>query len=756
MDQQEEKTPKTTEDLRTLEDFKPLLEDYLIANYGLYSKQNPKNKIRCINAIAHEHGDKRPSLHFFKKTCSFKCFVCGIGGDLGDFIKIEQELNTDKEALQYLKNYYCNKPLPKDYKKIAPITTKGDFVNYAGLLDIIEENETEADKKLKLDYLKSRGFSEDTAQRLINTFKLKLLTSRTKSRVFGDYKLKNNENFFIIPHRHYFKDYGFLYTTLKGRNTDENAPKNYRYLATGQSLFDPFTTLSLPFDTAEDLNIVLVEGEIDALTLIAIEHEAIKQNSNIARYQIIALSSTSNTSLLLQELKEKEEKARNKYNFILMLDNDEAGENATNELIKGFEDLGLFYYKSHLIKDLGFKDVNEAYISNKEKLTKDFLELVANYKQIKEEEDASTKKEELQAYINAYSVLNSIEAFKRNIKESQTLKPTSTGFKILDNMLFSGGIPKGLLTIGAISSLGKTTLILQIADQIAQTRQSDILYFSLEMSKEELIAKSVSRLTFLNAKHLKKEADASNTLEIMQGNRYLHYSDAKKELIETSLNDYTTYAKNIYIIESVASEGIGIKEIEEGIKRHIAKTGNKPIVIIDYLQIMKTPNDRLSDKQAIDKNITTLKRLSAENSLLIIAISSLSRANYTNEVDIASFKESGAIEYTSDILLGLDFYALTHLDEQEDFKDTSNEGKNQRTIKKIIKEAKEQNPRKISLTILKNRNGRTGQSTTFYYYPAYNCFLEDNDNETLYKYIEASRFSYTKEAGNIDEDDLPF
>ena len=171
---------------------------------------------------------------------------------------------------------------------------------------------------------------------------------------------------------------------------------------------------------------------------------------------------------------------------------------------------------------------------------------------------------------------------------------------------------------------------------------------------------------------------------------------------------------------------------------------------------MKTPNDRLSDKQAIDKNITTLKRLSAENSLLIIAISSLSRANYTNEVDIASFKESGAIEYTSDILLGLDFYALTHLDEQEDFKDTSNEGKNQRTIKKIIKEAKEQNPRKISLTILKNRNGRTGQSTTFYYYPAYNCFLEDNDNETLYKYIEASRFSYTKEAGNIDEDDLPF
>lgn len=754
MDQQEEKTPKSIKELKTIDDYKPLLEDYLINNYGLYSKENPKNNIRCINAEAHKHGDRKPSLHFFKETNSFKCFACGIGGDLIDFIKIEQGLSTTKEALQYLDNYYLNKPLPSDYKKNKP-TTKGDLINFEGFLNTLEENETEADKRFKIEYLKTRGFNEETAQAIINYFRLKLYTSRTKSRVFGDYQLKDNESFLIIPHRHYIN--GFIYSNITARNTNPNAENRYiKAKGTKASLYDPMLTLSLPYDTADALNIFLIEGEIDALTLVAIQHEARKQNSNIASYNAIALSSTSNTSLLLQELKERKEKARNKYNFILMLDNDEAGENATNELIKGFEELGLFYYKSHLLKDLGFKDVNEAYINDKDGLTKAFLELVENYKQLKEEEEATTKKEELQAYINAYSVFNSIETFKRNIKESQTLKPTSTGFKILDDTLFNGGIPKGLLTIGAISSLGKTTLILQITDQIAQTRQADILYFSLEMSKEELIAKSVSRLTFLNAKHLKKEADASNTLDIMQGNRYLYYNDTKKELIENSINDYTTFAKNIYIIESVASEGIGIKEIEDGIKRHIAKTGNKPIVIIDYLQIMKTPNERLSDKQAIDKNITTLKRLSAENSLLIIAISSLSRANYTNEVDIASFKESGAIEYTSDILLGLDFYALTHLEEQEDFKDTSNEGKNQRTIKKLIKEAKDQTPRKISLTILKNRNGRTGQNTTFYYYPAYNCFLEEGDHETLYKYIEASRFSYSREAGDLNEDELPF
>lgn len=70
----------------------------------------------------------------------------------------------------------------------------------------------------------------------------------------------------------------------------------------------------------------------------------------------------------------------------------------------------------------------------------------------------------------------------------------STGFENLDKLL-DGGLYPGLYVIGANSSLGKTTLVLQIADSIAKSGQG-VLIFSLEMSRFELIAKTLSRMSF--------------------------------------------------------------------------------------------------------------------------------------------------------------------------------------------------------------------------------------------------------------------
>ena len=69
--------------------------------------------------------------------------------------------------------------------------------------------------------------------------------------------------------------------------------------------------------------------------------------------------------------------------------------------------------------------------------------------------------------------------------------PTSTGFPRLDEVL-SGGMREGLTVIGAISSLGKTTMAQQIADNVAQSGQ-DVLFISLEMARTELMSKSISR-----------------------------------------------------------------------------------------------------------------------------------------------------------------------------------------------------------------------------------------------------------------------
>jgi replicative DNA helicase len=68
--------------------------------------------------------------------------------------------------------------------------------------------------------------------------------------------------------------------------------------------------------------------------------------------------------------------------------------------------------------------------------------------------------------------------------------------QVLQNwmILLDDGLYEGLYIVGAMSSLGKTTFVTQIGDQIANNG-TDVLIFSLEMSRYELMAKSISRLT---------------------------------------------------------------------------------------------------------------------------------------------------------------------------------------------------------------------------------------------------------------------
>jgi replicative DNA helicase len=67
---------------------------------------------------------------------------------------------------------------------------------------------------------------------------------------------------------------------------------------------------------------------------------------------------------------------------------------------------------------------------------------------------------------------------------------------------------------------------------------------------------------------------------------------------------------------------------------------------------------RASDKQNTDKAVFELKRLSRDFKIPIVGISSLNRENYNNKISMSAFKESGAIEYSSDVLISLQFEAL--------------------------------------------------------------------------------------------------
>ena len=226
------------------------------------------------------------------------------------------------------------------------------------------------------------------------------------------------------------------------------------------------------------------------------------------------------------------------------------------------------------------------------------------------------------------------------------------------------------------------------------------------MARAEIMAKSISRHTLQQV--LSSGGDIRNaktTRGITTGKRYENYNKTERDLINGAIVAYSQYAGHIYISEGIGD--IGAKQIRDTVGQHILFTGNTPVVIIDYLQILAPYNERATDKQNTDKAVMELKRISRDYKTPVIGISSFNRANYSAAVTMEAFKESGAIEYSSDVLIGLQ---LKGAGGSNDFD---------------ANEAKKKNPREIELVILKNRNGSTGDKLGYRYYPLFNYFEEE-------------------------------
>ena len=260
-----------------------------------------------------------------------------------------------------------------------------------------------------------------------------------------------------------------------------------------------------------------------------------------------------------------------------------------------------------------------------------------------------------------------------------------------------GGLYSGLYVVGGISSVGKTTFIHQLGDQLAEMGDH-VIYFSLEQSKLEMVSKSLARIT---AK--RDYNNAVSGINIRSG--YI-----PKQVVEAA-EAYEKTAQRVNIIEGNFNTTTGT--IREYVDRYMNLNNVKPIVIIDYLQII--PGDlKMGDKQRIDNTVTELKRISRDFDITVFVISSLNRGNYLAPIDFESFKESGGIEYTADVIWGLQLQAIND--------EIFNSDKKIKEKREKIKAAKVADPRKIELVCLKNRNGKPSFSCCFTYYPRYDFF----------------------------------
>lgn len=313
------------------------------------------------------------------------------------------------------------------------------------------------------------------------------------------------------------------------------------------------------------------------------------------------------------------------------------------------------------------------------------------------------------------STLNSFKSEQIFLKQKSTLK---TGITALDDVL-GGGFAPGLISLGAVSSLGKSTFALQIAYNIAKGNNY-VLLFSLEMKRDAIMAKLLSQQWHAN--RLEKWSDekipgitAQDLMNPEQSKSALWNEVTEKKLDEL-INDMASNNNNLSIIET-SSKAPTVKDIIKTIDEYSKKkdeNGN-PVnlfVVIDYLQILAPDSEGYhTDKQIVDRNLAELKQCSDRYSIPILLISAFNRDSYDKRASLQSFKDSGNIEYSSDVLLALQYKGVG----EKDFN---------------IDEAKTRSPRQIELVVLKQRYGASGQTIPLSFQPEYSYFtMESNEPE---------------------------
>ena len=226
----------------------------------------------------------------------------------------------------------------------------------------------------------------------------------------------------------------------------------------------------------------------------------------------------------------------------------------------------------------------------------------------------------------------------------------SSGFYDLDS--FTQGFQKSdLIIIAGRPSMGKTALSLNIGLNIAKNNLLPVLFFSFEMSKEQLIYRLLTT-----------ETNISNT-KLKNGNLY------NNDWI--ILNKIMQKLANLpFFIDDTPN--LSIQDIKMKIKKIIFEQNQIGLIIIDYLQLMETSNFRIDNRsQELSQITRSLKNIAREFQVPIIALSQLSRnvENRSNKKPILSdLRESGSIEQDADVVLMLyrENYYNSNLNETND------------------------------------------------------------------------------------------
>lgn len=277
--------------------------------------------------------------------------------------------------------------------------------------------------------------------------------------------------------------------------------------------------------------------------------------------------------------------------------------------------------------NLGYEAINSAYITNipLEKTLTDF----------------EKKSFKLTNELIEEKRLTTAELFSTVFLElkQKALKPDlpglASGFYDLDS-LTQGFQKSDLIILAGRPSMGKTAFVLNITENILKNYKLPIIFFSLEMSKEQLIYRLLSNETGISQTRLKL------------GNLYKEDWNKLKKSIQL-------YSKLPFFIND--EPNITIYDLRSKIKKIIFEQTNIGLIVIDYLQLLLNSKIKTENRvQELSQITRSLKAIAKEFQTPIIALSQLSR-NVENRVNkrpiLSDLRESGSIEQDADLVLML-------------------------------------------------------------------------------------------------------
>lgn len=292
-----------------------------------------------------------------------------------------------------------------------------------------------------------------------------------------------------------------------------------------------------------------------------------------------------------------------------------------------------------LLIKLGYEAINSGYVTNipLETILNDFENKAFNL----------TNKIKTQKLFSSAELLSNIffELKKKSLNNS--LSGLASGFHDLDS-LTQGFQKSDLIIIAGRPSMGKTALSLNISINIIKNLKLPVLFFSLEMSKEQIMYRLLSIET-----------------NIIQ---------SKLRSGKLDENDWTKLNKIIKIMSKLPlfiddTPDLSLQDIRSKIKTIIFEQNQIGLIIIDYLQLIQ--NLKLKSENRVQElsDITRrLKNIAREFNVPVIALSQLSR-NVENRVNkkpmLADLRESGSIEQDADLVLMLYRNTYYNLKEKE-------------------------------------------------------------------------------------------